>query len=170
MMYLNDCTYKDLAVTELFIVQSNYFARAKEVRDRFGQAVLPVDDSFPKIKGCQLFDLLSDKQIEALISTLGVGMDFGGGSGSLDMSHLRYGKVIIVCDETAAGTHIRTQVVAYFKKFSRPILDERRIFVPAFTVDESLSEDDFKLRVMDRSSRSLVEIMTGELLANQLEA
>lgn len=166
-MYLSDCINKDPALTELFIVQSNYFVQAKEARDRMGQAVLPVDDSIAKIKGSELGDLLDDDNIKSIIASLGVGISMGRGRGLLDLSCLRYGKVIIVCDETAAGIHIRAQIVTFFKRFNRPIMDRRRIFVPAQSVDASLTPSNFELQVMDRATRSLVEITTGEPLPNE---
>lgn len=156
---LSDCVIKDSSQTEIFLVQAGpAVGAAKRMRDRLTQAVLPIDASIPKVKGASLDTLLDDEAVKSIIAALGVGillpwMD----SSLLDMTRLRYGKLIIATKPTPIGRYIRDQVVSFLFRFNRPLLGGGLVYL--CPLDKRTGDDrDFEDRVMKPDTRHLIAV------------
>ncbi|MFA5913745.1 MAG: DNA topoisomerase IV subunit B [Burkholderiales bacterium] len=134
---LTDCASDDPERNELFIVEGDSAGgSAKQARDKEFQAVLPLKGK-PKNTWQDSPDTLySNKEIEAI--ALAIGIDHHARGEAVDMSRLRYKKIIIMADADVDGAHIQVLLLTlFFRHFSR-LIETGSVYVaqpPLFRID-----------------------------------
>lgn len=121
---LVDCRSKDVASSELFIVEGDSaLGTAKLARDSEYQALLPIRGKILNVQKATLAAMLGNSECANIIQVV------GGGSGrDFDLESVRYGKVILMSDADVDGAHIRTLLLTLFFRFMRPMIDDGRVY------------------------------------------
>ncbi|MEO1638186.1 MAG: DNA topoisomerase IV subunit B [Pseudomonadota bacterium] len=122
---LTDCTSKDRAGTELFIVEGDSAGGSgKGARDRTYQALLPLRGKVLNVLGAASNKISSNAEINDLCEALGVGMGT-----KFNVDDLRYDKIIIMTDADVDGAHIAALLMTFFFTQMRPLIDHGHLYL-----------------------------------------
>ena len=193
---LSDCSDKDPERCEIYLVEGDSAGGSAKVgRDRHFQAILPLRGKILNVERVQPSRIYENNEVQAMIQALGLVVridedDENGGSNksagllrpnaeNLDLTKLRYHKVIIMTDADVDGSHIRTLLLTFFFRYARPLVSKGYIYIampPLFKVTKGKRVEycynEHKLEAVKAEMGEKAEIQRfkglGEMQADQL--
>ena len=129
---LADCSEKDPAVTEIFLVEGDSAGgTAKQGRDRNFQAIMPLRGKILNVEKALVHKIFENEEIKNIFTALGVKIGTEDDSKALDLSGLRYHKVIIMTDADVDGSHIDTLIMTFFFRYMTEIIKNGYLYIAA---------------------------------------
>jgi DNA gyrase subunit B len=152
---LADCSVKDPALAELFVVEGDSAGgSAVDARDRNTQAILPLRGKILNVEKSRIDKVLANTEVQALITAIGTGV-----RDEFDIAKARYHKVVLLTDADVDGAHIRTLALTLLFREMQPLIEAGYVYIakpPLYRLTRGQ-----KHRYLERESE-LEDILLGD--------
>ncbi len=182
---LADCASKDPAECEIYLVEGDSAGgTAKQGRERRFQAIMPLRGKILNVEKAMQHKIYENEEIKNIFTALGVKVGTEDDERALDISNLRYHKIIIMCDADVDGSHITTLIMTFFFRHMKELIESGYLYIatpPLYLVKKGAKseyawDDDQRDRIIQQLKGAGAETSVnvqrykglGEMNAEQL--
>ena len=167
---LADCSEKDPALCELFLVEGDSAGgTAKQGRDRNFQAIMPLRGKILNVEKAMHHKIFENEEIKNIYTALGVSVGTEDDAKALNLEKLRYHKIVIMCDADVDGSHIETLILTFFFRHMKDLIESGYIYIatpPLYLVKKGSKsqyawDDDQRDRLIQEMKGSGAETSVG---------
>ncbi|MBK7810332.1 MAG: DNA topoisomerase (ATP-hydrolyzing) subunit B [Saprospiraceae bacterium] len=160
---LADCSSKIAAESELFLVEGDSAGgTAKQGRNRHYQAIMPLRGKILNVEKALEYKIYENEEIKNIFTALGVFIQENEeGERILNITKLRYHKIVIMCDADVDGSHIATLILTFFYRYMKQLVEQGHLYIarPPLYLIKKGSKAEYAWNEKDR--KEITEKLSG---------